>query len=367
MNFDLNDEQAMLRDLVERFLADHYDPVRRLAYVAQPDGFASENWMTLAETGLLALPLSEEMGGLGGGAVELITLMEALGRGVAVEPVLPVVMMGAAIIDRGGDDAMREAVLPAVVRGERFPVLAHMERSGRFMPGAIATRVSDVDGQARINGEKICVLGGSFADLLLVSALDDAGGGSVLLVEAGSAGVSRVHYRLVDGSVASDIRFDNAVGKPLQRGGAALAVVLDQSRLAIAAELMGLMTRIFDATVDYVKTREQFGQPIGRFQAIQHRLADCYALVELSRSQLYRAAAQMPGTDAAHAAIVGAKAFISSSATTVAEEAVQLHGGIGTTEELMVGQAFKRVLLLTRLLGDVDHDLRSYTQCRQAA
>nr|WP_281374184.1 acyl-CoA dehydrogenase [Sphingobium fontiphilum] len=235
------------------------------------------------------------------------------------------------------------------------------------MPGAIATRVSDVDGQARINGEKICVLGGSFADLLLVSALDDAGGGSVLLVEAGSAGVSRVHYRLVDGSVASDIRFDNAVGKPLQRGGAALAVVLDQSRLAIAAELMGLMTRIFDATVDYVKTREQFGQPIGRFQAIQHRLADCYALVELSRSQLYRAAAQMPGTDAAHAAIVGAKAFISSSATTVAEEAVQLHGGIGTTEELMVGQAFKRVLLLTRLLGDVDHDLRSYTQCRQAA
>lgn len=367
MNFDLNDEQAMLRDLVERFLADHYDPVRRLAYVAQPHGFATENWMTLAETGLLALPLPEEMGGLGGGAVELITLMEALGRGVAVEPVLAVVMMGAAIIDRGGDDAMREAVLPAVIGGARFPVLAHMERSGRFLPTAIAARVSEVDGQARITGEKICVLGGPFADLLLVSALDDAGAERVLLVEADSAGVSRVHYRLVDGSVASDIRFDNAVGQPLPQGAAALADVLDQARLAIAAELMGLMTHMFDATVDYVKTREQFGQPIGRFQAIQHRLADCYALVELSRSQLYRAAAQTPGTDEAHAAIVGAKAFISSNATKVAEEAVQLHGGIGTTEELMVGQAFKRVLLLTRLLGDVDHDLRSYAQCRKAA
>lgn len=362
MNFDLNDEQMMLRDLVERFVADHYDSVRRLAYVARPGGFATENWTMLAETGLLGLPLSERAGGLGGGAVERITMAEALGRGLAVEPVLPVILLGAALIDQGGDDAMRDAILPDVLAGRHFPVLAHMEAAGRYLPATLATRARRQGADTRITGRKVAVLGGPFADTLLVSASDEDGTPDVYLVAASAAGVSRSDYRLVDGSAASDIQFADAPGVRLAGGFAALDRVLDDARLSIAAELVGVMSYMFDATLDYVKTRQQFGQPIGRFQAVQHRLADCYARVELSRSQLYRAAAQAPGTEEARAAILGAKAYISASATHVAEESVQLHGGIGTTEELMVGQAFKRVMLLSRLLGDADRDLRDYAR-----
>lgn len=361
MNFDLNEEQLMLRDLVDRFVADHYDAARRLAYVAQPQGFVPANWRTLADTGLLALAFGEDMGGLGGGAVELITVAESMGRGVATEPLLPVTLLAAALIDRSGDATAREAILPGVIAGNRFPALAHLERSGRYLPVSLATRFQD----GMLSGQKIAVLGGGFADLLLVTARDGEGRDQVFMVDPAGPGVTRADYRLVDGSVASDIAFASAPAKLLAGGAAALEAVLDQARLAIAAELLGLMTHMFDATLDYVKTRQQFGQPIGRFQAIQHRLADCYALLELSRSQLYRAAAQPPAQ--ARAAILGAKAYISAAATHVAEEAVQLHGGIGTTEELMVGQAFKRVLLLTRLFGDADHDLRAYTGLNRAA
>ncbi|WP_126516902.1 acyl-CoA dehydrogenase family protein [Sphingobium amiense] len=363
MNFDLDDEQTMLKDLVDRFVADRYDPAKRLAYVARPEGFARENWAMLAQTGLLALPLAEDAGGMGGGAVELITLAESLGRGVAVEPYLAVILMGAALIDRGGDDALRAQWLPAIAAGERFCALAHMERAGRYLPGALDTRATG----GRLWGEKIAVLGAPFADMLLVSARDEKGHLAVYFVVADAPGIHRDDYRLVDGSVASDLRFADTPAIRLPDGAAALDIVLDLARLAITAELVGLMAHMFEATVDYVKTRQQFGQPIGRFQAIQHRLADDYAMVELSRSQLYRAAAQPAGGAGAHAAIVGAKAYVSTAASHIAEDAVQLHGGIGTTEELMVGQAFKRVLLLTRLLGDADHDLRTYARLCRAA
>lgn len=366
MNFDLDDEQTMLKDLVDRFVADRYDAAKRLAYVARPEGFARENWAIFADMGLLALPLAEDMGGMGGGAVELITLAESLGRGVAVEPYLATILLGATLLDRGGHQDLRAQWLRAIAAGERFCALAHLERSGRYLPRTIDMRATGKD-DVRLNGEKICVMGASFADALLVSAQDDEGVTSVYFIVADAPGLHRKDYRLVDGSVASDLRLADVPAIRLPDGAAALDAVLDLARLAITAELVGLMGHMFDATLDYVKTRHQFGQPIGRFQAIQHRLADDYALVELSRSQLYRAAAQSAGSEEAHAAIVGAKAYVSAAAVKIAEDAVQLHGGIGTTEELMVGQAFKRALLLTRLLGDADHDLRDYADLCRAA
>lgn len=363
MNFDLNGEQSLLRDLVERFVADHYDPIRRLNYIAEPGGFSRAGWQIMADIGLLALPFSEEHGGLGGGAVELITVAEALGKGVATEPVLAVILTAASLIERGGSDAMKAGLLPRIIAGECLPALAHLERGARFL--ATKPQVQAVGG--RIDGAKSCVMGGGYADQLLVTACDEQGAPGVYLVDAAAHGVTRTDYRLVDGSVASDIQFSNVPAERLPQGQAALEHVLDQARLAIIAELVGLMAHMFEATVDYVKTRQQFGQPIGRFQAVQHRLADGYAMVELSRSQLYRAAAQNPGTAEAHAAIIGAKAYISGCAMKIAEEAVQLHGGIGTTEELMVGQAFKRTMLLAALLGDADWDLRHYVQLTAAA
>ncbi|WP_242128947.1 acyl-CoA dehydrogenase [Sphingobium sp. Sx8-8] len=367
MNFDLNEDQRLLRDLVERFVADHYDPIRRLSYIAEPWGFSRQGWRILAETGLLALPFSEEHGGLGGGAVELITVAEALGRGVATEPVLPVILTAASLVDRGASDATKAQLLPRIIAGESLPALAHLEPGARFLATKPQTRVLRRDGQIRIDGAKSCVMGGGYADILLVTAREENGTPGVYLVDASADGMTRTDYRLVDGSVASDILFRDVPAILLPQGQAALEGVLDQARLAIVAELIGLMGHMFDATVDYVKTRQQFGQPIGRFQAVQHRLADGYAMVELSRSQLYRAAAQNPGTAEAHAAVVGAKAYISGCAMKIAEEAVQLHGGIGTTEELMVGQAFKRTMLLAALLGDADWDLRHYVQLTAAA
>ncbi|MDI1297225.1 MAG: acyl-CoA dehydrogenase, partial [bacterium] len=191
-------------------------------------------------------------------------------------------------------------------------------------------------------------------------AVDEAGKPGLFLIKADAPGLSGRVYRMTDGSTASDLTLTRVPAEPMAGGMEALAMTLSDARLAICAELVGLMGMMFDATLDYIKTRKQFGQPIGSFQAIQHRMADSYTRVELSRSQLYRAAAtgnDDPGRDAA---ITGAKAYIAASAMTLGEEAIQLHGGIGTTEELMVGQAFKRVMLLASLLGDSDWELRRY-------
>lgn len=354
MNFDLSEEQAMLRDLVDRFGADRYDPARRLAYLREPRGFADANWATLAQTGLLAFALPEEAGGFGGSAVDIITVMEALGRCVAVEPVLPAIILGAGLVAAAGTDSQKAALLPTIAAGEVIVAAALFERQARFDLEGIKTRVHD----GRISGTKQMVLGGSYADHLLVAARTGEGALTLHLVEANAPGITVTPYRLVDGSIAADVQFIDTPAEPMAGGEAALAQLLDQARLAICGELLGLMEMMFAATLDYIKTRQQFGQPIGSFQAIQHRMADCYARVELSRSHLYRAAAADGATCAA--AVMGAKAYIAQCAMQMGEEAVQLHGGIGTTEELMVGQAFKRVMALTTLLGDTDHDIVAY-------
>lgn len=356
MNFDLNDEQALLRNLIEKFAGDRYDPAKRLSYVRQKHGFCPQGWSALADTGLLAFPFAEEFGGFGGGSVELITVMEAMGRAVAVEPLLPVILMAGGMIDKAGTDAQKSHWLPRLAAGEAMASLAHGEHRARFNQDSIATRAKD----ARLNGAKQMALGGSVADVFVVSAIDEAEQAGFFLVPADAPGLTLRHYRMTDGSIASDLALTNVPGEPMAGGLAALDDVLTDTRLAIGAELVGLMAMMFDATLDYIKTRKQFGQPIGGFQAIQHRMADNYARMELSRSQLYRAAATRREDATRAAAITGAKAYISASAMALGEDAVQLHGGIGTTEELMVGQAFKRAMLLASLLGDSDWELRRY-------
>lgn len=360
MNFDLSEEQSLLRDLIDRFASDRYDPARRLRYVREPDGFAREGWMTLAGAGVLAFPFAEAFGGLGGGSVELVTVMEAIGRCAAVEPILSVVLMGGGALAAAGSAAQAAALLPQLAAGERFLALAHFERANRFNSGHVQTRATRQGSGIAISGTKICVLGGPFADDLIVSAVDDDGQLGLYRIDGGAAGIARRDYRLVDSSAASDVTFDAVSADPLPGGRSELDDVLLDVRLAICAELVGLMSLIFDATLDYVKTRRQFGQEIGRFQAIQHRMADNYANVELSRSQLYRAAAQPRGAEGRAATITGAKAFISANAVALGEDCIQLHGGIGTTDELMAGQAFRRVLLLASLLGDADWETREY-------
>lgn len=363
LNFDLSDEQRLLRDLIEKYASDRYDAVKRLRYVAEPRGFAAEGWHLMAETGLLAFPFAEAMGGLGGGRDTLITVMEAVGRSVMAEPVLPVILLAGGVMERGGDQAQRAAWLPRLIDGSAFLALAHIEHDARFNDRAAATRAARNGAAAvRIDGAKQMVLGGPFADAFIISARSEAGTMELYLVAADAEGIERRDYRMADGSTASDLLLRQVAGEPMPGGFAALEATLAEARMAISAELVGLMGMMFDATLDYVKTRNQFGQAIGQFQAIQHRMADNYARLELSRSQLYRAAATDPADAGCAAALAAAKAFISERAVALGEDAIQLHGGIGTTEELMVGQAFKRALLLASLLGDADWELRRYVE-----
>lgn len=361
MNFDLSEEQSLLRDMVARFGADHYDASRRLQYLRQPCGFSTDNWSMLAETGLLAFALPEEAGGFGGSDVDIITVMETLGDFAAVEPFLASVIGGCGAVWQAGTEEQRAHLIPQFLSGERFAALALHERNARYgFDGIQCKAIGDGD-EIRLTGHKQIVLGGGFAtDLVIAARTEPHSGINLYLVDANALGSTRRNYRLVDGSVASDIVLDHVPASPMKPGGAALASVLQQMRLAISGELVGLMGLMFRDTLDYLKTRKQFGQSLGSFQAIQHRMADCYAKLELARSQLYRAAAFSHNPAEREKAIVGAKAFISRAAIHVGEEAVQLHGGIGTTEELLVGQAFKRVMTLSMLLGDSDTDVARY-------
>ncbi|MEZ5656395.1 MAG: acyl-CoA dehydrogenase [Sphingobium sp.] len=369
MNFDLTEEQGLLRDLILRFGADRYDSVQRLAYLREPHGFSRTNWELLADTGLLAFALPEVAGGFGGSDADIITVAEALGTFVAVEPVLASVIMGTGIVYGAASEDQRAALIPDMVAGKCTAALAVFEPHARFETGALQARATETEGGGyALSGSKQMVLGGPFADNIVVAArAAEQEQASLFLVEAKAPGLAFRNYRLADGSMASDIDLNNVAAEIMPGGLDALHAVVVQARLAICAELVGLMEMMFRETLEYLKTRQQFGQPLGSFQAIQHRMADCYAKVELSRSQLYRAAGQGSDPVARDIAIRGAKAYIAQSAMHVGEEAIQLHGGIGTTEELLVGQAFKRVFTLAALLGDADADLRNYVAQTRAA
>lgn len=362
MNFDLSEDQALLKAAVERFVADAYggDLAARRAARATSAGFSATNYARLADTGVLALPVSVANGGLGGGGTEVMVVMEALGRGLVAEPVLEA-LIAALLLDGAG----REAELVPLMAGRKLVVLAHGERAARYNLGYVATSAKSSGGGVTINGAKTAVLAGGAADTLIVSAREsgaaDGPGAGFWLVSADAPGVDARAYRLSDGSVAAEISFrDVWVPASAWLGGTAdlLPPVVARGRLAAAAEMLGLMTLLFDTTLAYVKTRTQFGQPLGAFQVIQHRMTDAYVLVEQARSQVMRAALAEP-VDFARAA-AGAKAFVGEAALTVAHTAVQMHGGMGITDELVIGHALKRIRVLALIFGDGGAALDAY-------
>jgi alkylation response protein AidB-like acyl-CoA dehydrogenase len=359
VNFELDEEQGMVRDLVARFATERSGLDARLRARQTATGFSEDNWRMLGELGLLALPFGAEAGGMAGGPVELITVMEALGRGLAAEPYLSDLLLAGRLLERAGTAAQREAWLPGILSGERRLALAHMERAARFNPLFVQCRAKG----GTLHGAKTFVQAGEGVDGFIVSARetgdpDDGEGLSLWLVDAHADGLRRHAYRLVDGSVTLELHLHDVTGERLEGGVAALLAAFDEARLAACAEMVGIMAMIFDATLDHLRTRTQFGQPIGSFQAIQHRMADQYAALEQSRSQMLRAALRPED----HAAIAGAKAFISAAAVKLGEECVQFHGGMGVTDELVIGHGHKRILLLAALLGDSDSELGRYME-----
>ena len=355
MNFDLSEEQQMFVTSVERFAAPVDVEARRRLRLS-PNGYDRARWQQLAEMGLIALAAGEEAGGMGGSAVDLALVAEAIGKANAPDPLLEHGILPAMLLERGG---AREA-LDGVICGETIATLAWTERGQRYSLKAKGVKAEQTGDDFVLTGEKTMVMGALLADLFIVTA--DLGGETVcFLVPKGAPGLEVRAYRLADGSIAGEIKLTRApASAKLTLDAYGLAAIASELRLYAAAEMVGLGQRLLDDTLTYVKEREQFGVAIGSFQALQHRLVDCYAKEEQARSMLYRAAL----TDRADAkwqrAAAGAKAYISDNVDAIAREAVQMHGGMGITDELAIGHAMKRVMVLARLFGDVDTVLAEY-------
>ncbi len=356
MNFDLSEEQQMFVASVERFAAPIDVEARRRLRLS-PTGYNRARWQQLAELGLIALAAGEGAGGMGGSAVDLALVAEAIGKANAPDPLLEHGILPALLLERGGATDALEGVLA----GATIATLAWTERGKRYSLKPKGMKAEGADGSFTLTGEKTMVMGALIADLFIITA-DLGGETACFLVPKDAPGLEVRAYRLADGSIAGEIKLTRTpAAAKLALDAAGLAAIAAEMRLYAAAEMVGLGQRLLDDTLTYVKEREQFGVAIGSFQALQHRLVDCYAREEQARSMLYRAAL----TDRADAAkwqraAAGAKAFIGENVDAIAREAVQMHGGMGITDELAIGHALKRVLVLARLFGDVDTVLAEY-------
>jgi alkylation response protein AidB-like acyl-CoA dehydrogenase len=373
LQFALNPEQLLLKESVDKWLQERYGARQSLVYRSAPEAYGRENWKALASLGVLALPFASDEGGLDGGPKEMITVMESMGRTLAVEPFLEEVILAAGLLGRAGTAQQKAQWLPRVMDGTAHLALAHVEQAARFDLQRVSVRATvDLQG-ARLSGEKSMVPFAGSADLWIVSAQGEKTstnptGIRFHLVSPDAAGIERRDYRLMDGTLASVISFRNAPSSGcLAEASEAIDFVFDAARLAAGAQMMGVMTFIYDSTLDYLKNRRQFGAPIASFQAIQHRMADLYVSLEQSRSMVYRAALtfDIPGRRALGVAAM--KSYVSGAAVALGEDCVHLHGAMGMTDELEVGIGFKRLLVLASFLGDCDDELSRYMRLSRDA
>ena len=374
MDFNYTDEQNALRDTLTRFIAKDYGFEQRRALAKSETGFSRDHWAQFAELGLLALPFPEDFGGLNGNAVDTMLVMDAFGRGLVLEPYLATAIIAGGLIRDAGSAAQKEALLPAVAGGERMLALAHYEREARYKVSLVNTAAKQDGAGWTLSGAKGVVLGGGSADTLIVSA-NTAKGLSLFLVDAKAMGVTVRNTMTQDGSRAAEIALDGvAVGADALVGpeGGALPIIeraLDYGIAALCAEAVGIMAALDEATLEYLKTRKQFGQAIGRFQALQHRMVDMVIATEQARSMAMMAAVKVDSPDAAERrrAISAAKAYIGQQARFVGQQAVQLHGGMGVVDELNVSHYFKRLTMIELTFGNTDHHLGLFSDTLLAA
>jgi len=373
MDFSFSEEQTLLKDSVEKFVQNDYGFDGRQKVVRTTQGFSSAHWSTFAELGWLSVPFPENVGGFGGKAVDMMLLMEQLGRGLVVEPYVATVVLAGGAIRIGGSAEQQSAYLPGIIDGSKQAALAYAEPQGRFnLADLVTTARGDANGYV-LNGHKAVVLNGPSADFLVVSARTSGGqrdrdGVSLFIVDAKAAGLSRRDYPTVDAFRASEVTLkDVRVGKDALigaegKGYAILEQVIDEGILAVGSEAVGCMEVLYKNTVEYTKTREQFGQPIGKFQVLQHRMVDMFMEHEQSKSLMYMAAMKMDEGygDAAKKAISAFKVQVGNSGRFVGQNAVQLHGGMGMTDELNIGHYFKRLTVIDTLFGNVDFHLKRF-------
>jgi pimeloyl-CoA dehydrogenase small subunit len=371
MDFDLSEEQRLLKDSVEGLLTDSYDFEERKKNSASKKGWSDAVWKKFAEQGLLGLPFAEADGGFGAGAIETMIVMEAMGRALVVEPYLATVVLGGGFLRHGGSDAQRQAHVPSIIDGSKTFAFAQLEKSSRYDLGDVTTKATRKGGGFVISGEKFVVANGDTADTLIVTARTaggqrDRAGVGAFLVPANAKGVRVKGYPTQDGLRAANITFEQVeVGADAVLGNAEDGLplverVVDEARIALCSEAIGAMDESMKITMEYLKTRQQFGQNIGKFQALQHRGSDMFVALEQARGiTMYGTmAVTYDDADERSTAIAATKVQVGRSSKYIGQQSIQLHGGVGMTMEYKIGHYFKRLTMIESTFGDADHHLR---------
>jgi len=374
MNFSLSAEQQMLQDSISRFVQKDYDFDTRMKLVKSEVGYSKDNWKLFAELGWLMVPFSEADGGLGGSAADLMVVMEELGKGIVIEPFLATTVLAGGVIAKLGSDGQKESLLGGIMDGSLQLALAYSEPKSRYELANVATTAKENNLGYILNGHKAVVLNAGAADKIIVAArtsgqANDKTGISLFVVDANSEGVNVQAYRTQDGGRAAEVRLENVLvsgDQLLGKEGEALPViesVLDRATLAICAEAVGAMEVIIQKTVEYTKTRVQFGVPIAKFQALQHRMADMFIEQQQAKSIVLMAAMKLDqDSDDSAKSIAAMKSLVGRASRKVGQEAIQIHGGIGVTDELDVGHYFKRMTMIELLFGNSDYQTQRFSE-----
>ena len=373
VDFSLSEEQRLLKESAERFVRENCSLDRRRGLVASALGYSDRSWRQMAELGWLGVNVSEDYGGIGGGPVETMVLMEAFGSGLILEPYFPSVVLGVNLVAMAGSETQKQALLPAVVAGERKLAFAWVETQSGYDLFDVRTTARRAHSGYVINGTKGVVPGAASADRIIVSARTsgnprDRDGLGLFLVDRDASGVTLRDYRTVDGLRAAEVAFENvAVDAAAVFGdpGNALPVieaVAERAVTALCAEAVGVIDTIVRDTAEFLKTRKQFGRPIGAFQVLQHRFTDMLMASEEARSMMYLATLRLDDRDADRRAkaVSGAKHLVGRHGRHIGQSAIQLHGGMGMTEEMGVGHYFKRLTMIDVMFGDEAYHLKRY-------
>ena len=373
MDFTFNEEQSLIQDQVDQFIQKEYDWETRQSLSNSDLGFGQDNWQKFAELGWLGISVSEDSGGFGGSAIESMLIMEAFGKGLVVEPFLETMIMSGGIIDDHGSVEQKSALLEPAIAGDMQLALAYAEPQSRFNLSDVVTEAMAEGNNFILNGYKSVVMNGPSANKIIVSARTsgsqlDENGITLFVIDSDTSGLNKTNYKTVDGRRASDLTIENLsvsqddiIGE-LDAGFKILDSAIDKAILAISAEAVGAMEVLYKATVEYAKTREQFGTAIGKFQVLQHRMVDMFMEYEQCKSLLYMATMKHEeGAVDSKKAISGLKYQVGKAGKFIGQQAVQLHGGMGVTDELNVGHYFKRLTTVGTIFGNTDYHLKKYT------
>lgn len=374
MDFSLSDEQQMLQDSITRFVQNDYDFDSRMTAVKSDLGFNADHWKLFAELGWLMVPFSEEDGGLGGSATDLMVVMEEFGKGIIIEPFLATAIIGGGLISAAGNTEQKDTLLAGIMDGSLQLAFAYAEPSSRYNLENVALLAEKNADEFILNGHKSVVLNAPMANKIIVSArtsgdISDKNGISLFIIDADSEGVEVQAYRTQDGFRAAEVRLNNVkvpANQLLGTEGKALPViesVLDRATLAVCAEAVGAMEVTTGKTVEYTKTRVQFGVPIAKFQALQHRMADMFIEQQQAKSIVLMAAMKLDqGGIEGTKAVAAMKSLVGRASRKVGQEAIQIHGGIGVTDELDVGHYFKRMTMIELLFGNSDFQTQKFSE-----